>query len=177
MGEAKGHTFLGEPVVVDATTLQQVALAGNAFADGLPVLFDHGSGIADLVGSIRNLSIVADHVQGDLSLLKKRDSYEAILELAETMPNDFGLSISFLNAPEPVMGSEGADIGDEHDGDEEPVTGSDIVAYAARIEELYSCDLVQSPACNSSLFQTMPNPRNGHPRSSGPHRGCPGDHP
>ena len=157
-GYAKGHTFLGEPIIADDTTLDEVTSAAQGFADGVPVLFDHGSGIADLVGCIKEIYRDGEKVRGDLYLLKTHESYDTIIEMAESMPSNFGLSISFMNAPEPIMGN---DQEPDDDGDEEgDVTGdaNDIVAYAARIAELYSCDLVQAPALNASLFNAMSEP-------------------
>lgn len=157
-GYAKGHTFMGEPIIADDTTLDEVTTAAQGFTDGVPVMFDHGSGISDLVGSIKEIYRDGEKVRGNLYLLKTHESFDTIIEMAESMPSNFGLSISFMNAPEPVMGN---DEEPDDDGDEEgDVTGdaNDIVAYAARIAELYSCDLVQAPALNASLFNAMSEP-------------------
>jgi len=157
-GAAKGHEFLGEPIIADDTTLDEVCAAAMGFADGVPVMFDHGSGISDLVGAIKDVYRDGDKVRGDLYLLKSHESFDTIIEMAKSMPSNFGLSISFQNAPEPVMGNDEEPDGDGDDDQEEsPILGSstDIVAYAARIAELYSCDLVQAPALNASLFNAM----------------------
>jgi len=158
-GYAKGHTFLGEPIVADDTTLDEVVTSTQGFADGVPVLFDHGSGIADLVGCIKDVYRDGDKVRGDLYLLKTHESFDTIIEMAESMPSNFGLSISFMNAPEPVMGND-QEPDDDGNDDASDVTGdpNEIVAYAARIAELYSCDLVQAPALNASLFNAMTEP-------------------
>jgi hypothetical protein len=160
-GTAKGHEFLGEPIIADDTTLDEVTSAAQGFTDGVPVMFDHGSGISDLVGAIKDVYRDGEKVRGDLYLLKTHESYDTIIEMAESMPSNFGLSISFMNAPEPVMGNDEEPDGDGDDDQEEnPILGSsnDIVAYAARIAELYSCDLVQAPALNASLFNAMTEP-------------------
>jgi len=158
-GYARGHEFLGEPIIADDTTLDEVTNAAQGFKDGVPVMFDHGSGIADLVGAIKDIYRDGDKVRGDLHLLKTHESFDTILEMANSMPSNFGLSISFMNAPEPIMGND-QEPDDDGDEDANDVTGdpNDIVAYAARIAELYSCDLVQAPALNASLFMANQDP-------------------
>ena len=158
-GEAKGHSFLGEPIIVDDTTLDEVVSAAATFSDGVPVKLAHGTDIEELIGSIREIVREGDCVRGDLYLLKSHESYATLIEMAETMPSNFGISISFMNAPEAVYGNDQEPDGDEDDG---PVQGinpqyadqinQEITAYAARVCELYSADLVQAPACNPSLF-------------------------
>lgn len=159
-GEAKGHSFLGEPIIVDDTTLDEVVTAAAGFADGVPVKLAHGTDIEELIGSIRDIVRDGDCVRGDLYLLKSHESYVTVLEMAQTMPSNFGLSISFMNAPVPVLGNDMEPDGDEDDADEalRNLVGDDIVAYAARVCELYSADLVQAPACNPSLFSAMSEP-------------------
>jgi len=162
-GPAKGHSFLGEPLIVDETTLDEVTAAAQGFQDGVPVNFDHGTGIEDLVGSVRNVYRDGYKVRGDLYLLKSHESFATIIEMAETMPSNFGISISFMNAPEPVKGADMEPDGDEDDDEEQDgmlaqVTADDIVAYAARVCELYGADLVKNPASGNGLFQAMSEP-------------------
>ena len=147
-GEAKGHSFLGEPIIIDDTTLDEVVSAAATFADGVPVKLAHGTDIEELIGSIRNIVKDGDCVRGDLYLLKSHENFATIIEMAETMPSNFGISISFMNAPEPVKGNDMEPDGDEDDSDESlrNLVGDDIVAYAARVCELYSADLVANPA-------------------------------
>ena len=162
-GEAKGHSFLGEPIIVDATTIDEVVSAAATFPDGVPVKLAHGTDIEELIGSIRDIVNDGDCARGDLYLLKSHESYATILEMAETMPSNFGISISFMNAPEAVYGNDQEPDGDDDDGDiaqginpqYADQIGNDIVAYAARVCELYSADLVQAPACNPSLFSEI----------------------
>jgi len=158
-GPAKGHTVMGQPLIVDDETLDQVVTEGTSFQDGIPVNFDHGTGISDLVGSVRDVRRDGDQVRGDLYLLKSHEAFGTICEMAETMPSNFGLSISFANEPDPVFdaedqGDEDAEIG-ENDVPDSSVVGNDIVAYAARIVpgQLFGADLVKSPATNAALFQ------------------------
>ena len=148
-GEAKGHSFLGEPMIVDDTTIMEVVTAAASFQDGVPVKLAHGTDIEELIGSIREIVADGDCARGDLYLLKSHESFATIIEMAETMPSNFGISISFMNAPEPVKGSDMEPDGDEDDGEAQginPQYQDDIVAYAARVCELYSADLVDNPA-------------------------------
>ena len=148
-GEAKGHSFLGEPMIVDDTTIMEVVTAAASFQDGVPVKLAHGTDIEELIGSIREIVADGDCARGDLYLLKSHESFATIIEMAETMPSNFGISISFMNAPEPVKGSDMEPDGDEDDGEAQginPQYQDDIVAYAARVCELYSADLVANPA-------------------------------
>jgi hypothetical protein len=147
-GEAKGHSFLGEPMIIDDQTIAEVVTAAATFPDGVPVKLAHGTDIEELIGSIRDIVADGDCARGDLYLLKSHENYATIIEMAETMPSNFGISISFMNAPEAINGKDM-----EPDGDEDDVSGSinpqyqdDIVAYAARVCELYSADLVANPA-------------------------------
>lgn len=153
-GEAKGHSFLGEPIIVDDQTISEVVDAASSFPDGVPVKLAHGTDIEELIGSIRDIYADGDCARGDLYLLKSHESYATVIEMAETMPSNFGISISFMNAPEPVKGNDMEPDGDEDDTSIgiDPQYQDDIVAYAARVCELYSADLVQAPACNPSLF-------------------------
>jgi hypothetical protein len=158
-GEAKTHSFLGCPIICDDITIADVVREASTFADGVPVKLAHGTDIEELVGSIRGIYADGDCARGDLYLLKTHESFATLIEMAETMPSNFGVSISFLNLPEPVMNSS---MGDDGDGDNDvsginPDYQDDIVAYAARVVEggLFSADLVSNPSCNPSLFSIM----------------------
>ena len=168
LGEAKGHSFMGEPIIVDQTTIAEVVSAAATFSDGVPVKLAHGTDIEELIGSIRDVVNDGDCARGNLYLLKSHENYATIIEMAETMPSNFGISISFMNAPEAVYGNDQEPDGDEDDEEDEDEAiaqvinpqyaeqiGNDIVAYAARVCELYSADLVQAPACNPSLFSEI----------------------
>jgi hypothetical protein len=132
-GEAKGHDLF-----IDATTIQQVMAAAQQFKDGLQVKIDHWSGFDGIVGVLKNFDIDGTQLRGDLHLLENHDARARILEMAETMPSSFGLSIAFSGEHE------------EKDVDSEAGT---IKARFARCTEIYSADLVDSPAANpTGLF-------------------------
>jgi len=137
-GEAKGHGLR-----VDLTTLEQVMACAEDYVGGLAVRFaqeDHGGGAANIVGNLRNWRIDALEQMGgtpclraDLHLLKAHDSYALILEMAETMPESFGLSIVFSG---------------EHEDTE--------AGRFARCTELYGCDIVKNPAANPTGLFSAP---------------------
>jgi hypothetical protein len=153
-GEAKTHTFMGCPIICDEMTISDVVREASTFADGVPVKLAHGTDIEELVGSIRGIYADGDCARGDLYLLKTHESFATLIEMAQTMPSNFGVSISFLNLPEPVMNTG---LDDEGNGGIAPEYQDEIVAYAARIVEggLFSADLVSNPSCNPSLFSIM----------------------
>ena len=162
-GEAKTHSFLGCPIICDDTTISDVVREAATFADGVPVKLAHGTDIEELIGAVKDIVADGDCARGDMYLLKSHESYATIIEMAQTMPSNFGISISFQNAPEGIKGNDVEPDGDEDDEENatagiNPQFQDDIVAYACRVAELYSCDLVANPSANPSLFQTMSEP-------------------
>jgi hypothetical protein len=126
VGEAKGHGMQ-----IDAQTLVEVKAAAETYAGGLKVKTDHYTGFNEIVGTLKNFRIDGDQLRADLFLLKNHDATARILEMAELMPDTFGLSISFTG---------------EHEESD-----NDIVF--ARCTEIYSADLVDAPAANpTGLF-------------------------
>jgi hypothetical protein len=125
VGEAKGHGML-----IDAQTLLQVKAAAETYSGGLKVKTDHYTGFNEIVGTLKNFVIDGDQLRADLYLLKNHDATPRILEMAELMPDTFGLSISFSG---------------EHEEQGDTVF--------ARCSEIYSADLVDAPAANpTGLF-------------------------
>ena len=125
VGEAKGHGML-----IDAQTLLQVKEAAETYSGGLKVKTDHYTGFNEIVGTLKNFVIDGDQLRADLYLLKNHDATPRILEMAELMPDTFGLSISFSG---------------EHEEQGDTVF--------ARCSEIYSADLVDTPAANpTGLF-------------------------
>lgn len=130
VGEAKGHGMF-----VDATTLEQVKLSAEQHEDGVKVKTDHWSGFNGIVGVIKNFQIDGDKLRGDLHLLENHEAREKVLEMAEKMPSQFGISISFSG---------------EAEAKEVEVEGVTREVKFARCESLEACDLVDSPAANAS---------------------------
>ena len=150
-GEAKGHGM-----IVDGVTLEQVKACAETYVDGLRVKMDHYTGIDAMVGVLRDFQIDSLQLRADLHLIKSHDDFEKILEMAETMPGSFGLSISFSGESEDVeVPSDDSEEVEPNSG-ELPEGGVEIVR-AARCMEIYSADIVDQPAANpSGLFQAMP---------------------
>lgn len=130
---------LGHGMYVDDTTLQQVVEQAKTYAGGLKVKLDHTNSASEIVGYLREFRIDGESVRADLHLLRSSPRREYILELAETIPDTFGLSIAFSGS-------------DEKLGEK----------WFARCAEIYSADIVSEPAANpSGLFQageTQPTP-------------------
>jgi hypothetical protein len=125
VGEAKGHGLF-----VDATTLQEVKACAESYAGGVKVNLDHGAGIKDIIGFVDNFRIIGDKLVADLNLLENAERRAYVLEIAEKLPDTFGISIAFSG----------------------PVREIDGKSFAS-CTELYSADLVQTPAANpTGLF-------------------------
>ena len=125
-GEARGHG-----IQIDHATLEQVATAAKRYRGGVKVRIEHSGGVGEIVGALRSFSVVGDKLIANLHLLKTHPDTPRILEMAEEIPDTFGLSIVFRGVPE------------ERDGKQ-----------YARCEEIYACDLVSQPAANpSGLFE------------------------
>jgi hypothetical protein len=124
---------LGHGVMVDARTLQQVKAAAEQYEGGLKVKLDHNSGAGDIIGYVDGLRIEGKKLLGDLNLLKNSPHRGYVLEIAEKIPDTFGLSIAFSG---PV----------EMSGDKKMML--------QRCTEIYSVDLVSEPAANAEgLFE------------------------
>jgi len=124
-GTAKGHG-----IQVDLTTLAQVKACAETYANGLKVKMNHAGGAEDIVGFLSAFRIEGDKLLADLTLLKSSKHREYVLEIAQTIPDTFGLSIAFSGPTE----SRGE-------------------MRFARCSEIYSADLVSEPAANpTGLF-------------------------
>jgi hypothetical protein len=122
IGEAKGHGLY-----VDETTLMQVKECAESYKGGVKVNLDHGAGIKDIVGFVNNFRIVGKQLLGDLNLLQTSPMHDYVLEISSKLPDTFGISIAFSG---PIREVEG-------------------LAFAS-CTELYSADLVQTPAANAT---------------------------
>ena len=128
IGEAKGHGLF-----VDEQTLIEVKECAEQYKGGVKVNLDHGAGIKDIVGFVNNFRIVGSQLLGDLNLLSTSPMKEYILEISEKLPDAFGISISFSG----------------------PTREEGGMRFAS-CSELYSADLVQTPAANETgLFSAF----------------------
>lgn len=122
---------LGHGVMIDDKTLEQVKTAAEQYAGGLKVKLNHSSGAGDIIGYIDTLRIDGEKLLGDLHLLQNSPHRSYILEIADRIPDTFGLSIAFSGPSE---------------------KSSDKLTTLQRCSEIYSVDLVDSPAANPSGF-------------------------
>ena len=137
IGEAKGHG-----IYVDSQTLLEVKECAESYRGGVKVNLDHGAGIKDIVGYCTNFRIEGDKLLADLNLLESSHMKEYVLEISTKLPDTFGISISFSG---PTRESNGI--------------------YFASCDELYSADLVQTPAANATgLFSFTAKPVDNSPQ-------------
>jgi len=122
IGEAKGHGLY-----VDEQTLMEVKACAESYKGGVKVNLDHGAGIKDIVGFVNNFRIVGNQLLGDLNLLETSPMRDYVLEISSKLPDTFGISIAFSG---PIREVDGMDF--------------------ASCTELYSADLVQTPAANAT---------------------------
>jgi len=122
---------LGHGVMIDDKTLAQVKTAAEQYAGGLKVKLNHSGGAGDIVGYIDALRISGEKLLGDLHLLQTSPHRAYILEIAERIPDTFGLSIAFSGPSE---------------------KSTDKLTTLQRCSEIYSVDLVSEPAANAGLF-------------------------
>lgn len=122
---------LGHGVMIDDKTLEQVKAAAEQYAGGLKVKLDHSGGAGDIVGYIDALRIEGEKLLGDLHLLESSVHRAYILEIAERIPDTFGLSIAFSGPAE---------------------KSADKLTTLQRCSEIYSVDLVSEPAANPDGF-------------------------
>jgi hypothetical protein len=143
VGEAKGHGLF-----VDATTLQEVKACAESYAGGVKVNLDHGAGIKDIIGFCDNFRIVGDKLVADLNLLENADRRAYVLEIAEKLPDTFGISIAFSGPVREIGGKS-----------------------FASCTELYSADLVQTPAANpTGLFSFQAVDKISHQMEDAPEK-------
>jgi hypothetical protein len=107
--------------------LMQVKECAESYKGGVKVNLDHGAGIKDIVGFVNNFRIVGKQLLGDLNLLETSPMRDYVLEISSKLPDTFGISIAFTG---PIREVEG-------------------LAFAS-CTELYSADLVQTPAANAT---------------------------
>jgi len=128
-GPALGHSDkdTGKPLYADGQTLKEVMECAKTYVGGLKVKLDHGSGVAAIVGRLDNFRIDGQILRADFIALNSSPLRAYLFEIAQTMPDTFGLSIHFSGAPKI----------------------DDKLAFF-RCTEIYSADFVDEPASNPS---------------------------
>jgi hypothetical protein len=127
VGEAKGHDLF-----VDKVSLQTALNLMSKAKNGVKVKMNHGSGLDAVVGFARNPRIEGDRLVADLRLLRNSPHYGLIKEMASEAPDQFGVSLAFVN-------------------ESETINGKDYI----RPQSIASADLVSSPAATNGLFEEM----------------------
>jgi hypothetical protein len=127
VGEAKGHDLF-----VDKTSLETALKLMQSAKNGTKAKMNHGSGLEAVVGFLRNPRIDGDKLVADLRLLRNSPHYGLIKEMASEAPDQFGVSLAFVN-------------------ESETINGKDYI----RPQSIASADLVSSPAATNGLFEEM----------------------
>lgn len=136
--------ILGHGLFADAKTLSTVKACAESYEGGLKVKLDHGSSVGAIVGYVDNFSIDGTQLRGDLHLLQNSDQADYVLELAKTVPQQVGMSIVFSYDTEMIGDSE-----------------------CVRCLEIYSCDLVDSPAANATGLFSVKKTAEAQERNGG----------
>lgn len=132
-GPAKGHGNLH----IDKKTLDQVLAVALSHSGGIKVKLNHSkeARVENSCGVLKNFRLDGNKVRADLHLFKSDANFSKILELAQTISEDFGLSVVFAGVHEKNSSS-----------------------LLARCTEIYSTDLVDRPAANpDGLFSADKN--------------------
>jgi len=120
---------LGHDMMIDAETLNQVQLLGEA-SEPVKVLADHSNQIDRIIGMLYAFRIDGNRVRADLELLSNHPDVEYFSELIQKLPDQIGFSISFSGMPD------------------EDENGTRL----ARVTNLLSVDLVTEAAANASVY-------------------------
>jgi hypothetical protein len=127
VGEAKGHDLF-----VDRKSLEAALEIMKSAKNGVKVKMNHGSGLDAVVAFARNPRIEGNKLVADLRLLRNSPHYGLIKEMAAEAPDQFGVSLAFVN-------------------ESETINGKDYI----RPQSIASADLVSSPAATNGLFEEM----------------------
>jgi hypothetical protein len=122
-GEARGHDLF-----IDKTSIEKAYELMSKAPNGVKVKMNHGSGLEAVLGFARNPRIEGDKLMADLHLLKSSPHYGLVKEMASEAPDQFGVSLAFLN-------------------ESETIAGKDYI----RPQRIESADLVSSPASNEKF--------------------------
>lgn len=115
----------------DRKTLLLLKQQCDAYTNGVKVKADHKSGIFAVSGILRGFRMDGDVLRADLHVLSSEENREKLMEMAEEIPDTFGLSVSIEQELEQV-------------GDKMMI----------RPTQVFSVDLVTEPAaCPNGLFE------------------------
>ena len=122
-GVAAGHNLH-----IDSKTLQSFLTACQS-KKTLRCKLDHQNSAASFVGTLSNFRLDGDSLRADLQLLQSSEHRNYVLEIADRMPKEFGLSVEFVPTTQTIG-------------------GKDFV----RCESISGAAIVSDPAATSGLF-------------------------
>jgi hypothetical protein len=94
---------LGHNVTVDEKGVKQCLEACQEFGDeGVKLVINHDSGFQEIVGAVKNFRVQGLQLLGDAYLLDSPPDRPHILELAQKMPRNIGLSVETYGEPETI---------------------------------------------------------------------------
>ena len=126
IGEAKGHNLL-----IDQKSLEQALEVANSMKR-IKVTMGHGAEVSGILGYIDGFKIEGERLMGDLTLFNTNEA-QFVQQLAQVLPEGFGLSLTFSGVPEEIAGDR-----------------------FARVDEIFDISVVSSPAANSAgLFSAF----------------------
>ena len=133
-GEAKGHGLF-----LDLESLDSFMELTKSRPNGIGTRFgaDHDAGAEDFNGTLKGFRLDGDKIRADLHLLKTDKNFAKLIEMAQTMPHEFGLSAS-TQAEEVIKGKE----------------------KYVRFKEIFCVDVVTTPAATKGLFFSQPTNNN-----------------
>lgn len=122
---------------VDGKTLGSLLELCRQYANGVKVRADHGSGIFSTAGILRNFRVEGGALRADLHILSTEENKDKLLEMADEIPDTFGLSVDIEMELEDVSGK-----------------------MCIRPTNVFSVDIVTDPAaCPNGLFSQQQKPR------------------
>lgn len=128
VGDVRGHDE-----VFDQKTLELYQKLIREFSGGVRIKVDHGSGVMATVGAYRNPRIEGDKLVGDLHVLPGAEDRDLLFDMAEEMPDTFGVSPHILRKLEKISGRN-----------------------YTRPTEIFHADIVDVPATNpSGLYEAV----------------------
>ena len=98
VGEARGHNL-----TIDQTSLEQALKVAQSMKR-IKVTMGHGAPVTGILGYIDNFLIKGDRLMGDLNLFNTNEA-QFVEQLAQVLPEGFGISLTFSGVPE-IMGAE-----------------------------------------------------------------------
>lgn len=141
---------------IDDVFLDQVASAGAKAPKGLRSRFNHpddsAGALGTYLGRIQNVRRDGSVVRGDLHLdptsfdTPKGDLGGYVLDLAESDPDAFGMSIVFSGSTVPQLNEDGTPKTD--------AAGQRLPPFA-RLKRLFAADAVDEPNANDGLFSAF----------------------